>query len=83
METTVYNPQKGRLETIDVNLTKSNTTWFEDCVQDGQIYSITDIKGGLVICKLGYEYPFWIYDVTRADLGHHKQKAEELRSMYE
>ncbi len=34
METTVYNPQKGRLETIDVNITKSNTTWFEDCVQD-------------------------------------------------
>jgi len=83
MEMTVYNPQKGRLETIDMNLTKSNTTWFEDCAQDGEIYSITDIKGGLVICELGYTYPIWIYDVTRADLEHDKQRAKELQSRYE
>jgi len=83
MEMIVYNPQKGRLETIDVNITKSNTTWFDDCVQDDEIYSITDIKGGLVIHKLGYDYPIWIYDVTRADLGHDKQRAKELQRSYE
>ena len=30
MEQTVYNPQKGRLETIDINFTDENTTWFEE-----------------------------------------------------
>jgi len=30
MEMTVYNPQKGRLETIDAVLTEQNTTWFEN-----------------------------------------------------
>jgi len=83
METTVYNPQKGRLETIDVNITKSNTTWFEDCVQDYDVYSITDIKGGLVIRELGEAYPFWIYDITRSDIGHDKQRAKEIHRMYE
>jgi hypothetical protein len=29
MEMTVYNPQKGRLETIDTVLTEENTTWFD------------------------------------------------------
>lgn len=83
MEMTVYNPQKGRLETIDVNITKSNTTWFDDCVKDYDVYSITDIKGGLVICTLSHDYPIWIYDVTRADLGHDKQRTKELQSRYE
>jgi len=30
MRLTAYNPQKGRLETIDVEFTDMNTTWFED-----------------------------------------------------
>ncbi len=29
MELTVYNPQKGRLETLEVEFTDDNTTWFE------------------------------------------------------
>jgi len=28
MEITVYNPQKGRLETIEIEFTDENTTWF-------------------------------------------------------
>lgn len=28
MECTVYNPQKGRLETLEVEFTQENTTWF-------------------------------------------------------
>ena len=29
MEITIANPQKGRLETIDIEFTDDNTTWFE------------------------------------------------------
>jgi hypothetical protein len=29
MEITIQNPQKGRLETIDIEFTDKNTTWFE------------------------------------------------------
>jgi hypothetical protein len=83
MEMTVYNPQKGRLETINVDIIKSNTTWFEDSVQDYDIYSITDIKGGILISKLGEAYPFWIYDISRADIGHDKQRAKEIQRRYE
>ena len=30
MQKTVYNPQKGRLETITITFTDKNTTWFDD-----------------------------------------------------
>lgn len=48
MEMLVYNPQKGRLETIDVIITDENTTWFEEC-EDYDIARITDYGGGLLI----------------------------------
>jgi hypothetical protein len=83
MEITVYNPQKGRLETIDATITKDNTTWFEDCVQDYDIYSITDLKGGLLIRELGYSYPLFIYEISRADIGHNKRRTKEILRMYE
>ena len=83
MAMTVYNPQKGRLETIYASITEENTTWFDDCVQDGEIYTITDFEGGLLIQELGYTYPIWIYDISRADIGYSQQKAEEIYLMYE
>ena len=83
MGITVYNPQKGRLETIDAVITKNNTTWFEDCDEDYDIYSITDLKDGLLIRELGYTYPFFIYDISRADIEHDKQRAKEIHRMYE
>jgi hypothetical protein len=83
MEMTVYNPQKGRLETIDVAITKDNTTWFEARVDNDDIYSITDFKGGLLIQELGYSYPFWIYDISRAEIGYDQRKAKEIHQMYE
>jgi hypothetical protein len=49
METTVYNPQKGRLETIDVEITKENTTWFDDYETGDEIYTITDVNGDLLV----------------------------------
>ena len=78
MEMTVCNPQKGRLETIDVEITEKNTTWFDNCMDNEDIYMITDFKGGLIIKELGYTYPTWIYDVSRNGIGHDRKKAREL-----
>jgi len=86
MEMTVYNPQKGRLETIDAVLTDENTTWFENCVHDSDIYTITDFGGGLLIKECGDGYPTWIYDISRADVGYKqgeaKRKVKEIEALY-
>ena len=82
MEVTVYNPQKGRLETIDAEITEKNTTWFDNCMDIEDIYMITDFKGGLIIKEYGYTYPTWIYDVTRAEIGYEQKKAKEIRDQY-
>jgi hypothetical protein len=37
MELTVYTPQKGRLEMLDVEYTDENTTWFEITRNAGDI----------------------------------------------
>jgi len=78
MEVTVYNPQKGRLETVNLEFTTENTTWFERNTKTGAIASITDYKGGIVIRKLDYNCPVWVYDVTRADIGYSHKKAQAL-----
>jgi hypothetical protein len=38
---------------------------------------ITDWEGGLLI-KSGFNYPVWVYDVTRADIGYSQKRAKEL-----
>lgn len=83
MEITIYNPQKGRLETVDGSFTGDSTTWFDNCVNAFDIYSITDFEGGLLISEFGHSYPIWIYDTSRADIGHSRSKAFELRQRYE
>jgi len=82
METTVCNPQKGRLETIDVEFTKDNTTWFNNCRSPRDIYMITDFEGGLLIRESDYTYPVWIYEISRADIGHSQKKARQLLQMH-
>ena len=82
MEMTVCNPQKGRLETIDAEITEKNTTWFDNCMDNEDSYMITDFKGGLIIKEHGYTYPTWIYDVTRAEIGYNQKKAKEIRDQY-
>ena len=86
MEMTVYNPQKGRLETIDAVLTDENTTWFKNCASASDIYTITDFGGGLLIKGCGDGYPTWIYDISRADVGYKqgvaKRKAKEIEALY-
>jgi len=53
METTVYNPQKGTLETIEVEFTADNTTWFRSC-KANDIVMITDFHGDILISESGY-----------------------------
>lgn len=83
MEITAYNPQKDRLETIEVEFTNGNTTWFGNCRNAHDIYMITDYDGGLLIGEFNKTYPFWIYDISRADIGYDQKKAKQLRKMYE
>lgn len=75
----VYNPQKGRLETLDVELTPQNTTCFSS--GDGNVTMITDWNGGLLI-KSGLDYPTYVYDVSRADIDYSHKKAKELLQQY-
>lgn len=83
MEITVYNPQKGRLETVDMEVSAENTTWFDKNTKHGAIASVTDFNGGIVIRKRDYSYPVWVYDVTREEIGHNHKKAKELIKSYE
>jgi hypothetical protein len=75
MQTSVYNPQKARLETIDIEFTDKNTTWFDDCDSEDDIYTITDIDGSLLIRRFGYRYPVLIYDLSRAGIGNDRNQA--------
>ena len=77
MECTVYNPQKGRLETLDAEFTDDNTTRFYSR-RTSSVTMIADCKGGLLI-KSGYDYPMYIYEVSRADIGFSRNKAEQLK----
>jgi hypothetical protein len=83
MQILVYNPQKGRMETIDAEFTKDNTTWFSNYRSNQNIAKITDIDGGILISEFDYSYPFFIYDVSRADIDFNQRKARQLRRRYE
>ena len=78
MEKSVYNPQKGRIETVDVEFTNDNTTWFSNFRNARDISMITDLDGGLLISKFGYTYPLWIYGLSRADIGYDQKTARQL-----
>lgn len=80
MECTVYNPRKGRLETLEVDFTEENTTWFDGRGR-GSVTMITDWDGGLLV-KAGYDYPIYSHDVSRADIGYSRRKARELIRQY-
>ena len=82
MEVTVYNPQKGRLETIDTFFTDENTTWFDSPEEDQGIYMITDFEGDLLIREFGYAYPVRIYGICRADIGFDPIKAKQIKNRY-
>ena len=83
MQITIANPQKGRLETIDIEFTDENTTWFDDEENTSGVYRVTDFEGGLLISELDYSYPILIYDTSRKDIDYDKHKAYELKRRYE
>jgi hypothetical protein len=83
MELTVYNPQKGRLETLHVDLTAKNTTWFKNGGNDRAVATITDFDGGLLIKALDHTYPIWLYDISRLDIGYNQKKAKKIMRQHE
>lgn len=83
MQITVYNPQKGRLETIDAEFTKDNTTWFSNYRNIQDVSMITDIDGNILISKFDYSYPSMIYDVSRSDINFNQRKAKQLTHQFE
>ena len=82
MEVTIYNFSKQRLETIDLQISQENTTWFDDDAYDQDIEKITDFKGGLLISPRGYEYPLWIDGTSRDAIDYSSRKALELKAYY-
>lgn len=82
MEISVWNPLKGRLQTIDIEFTEENTTWFDDATNDQDIHMITDTESGLLISEIGYYYPVLIEGETRADIDHDMRKAWTIRDTY-
>ncbi len=82
MEQTVYNPQKVSLETINIDFTDENTTWFDECEDSHGIFSITDLQGGILIKEADYTYPLYVYDISRADIGYDHSRARALHSQY-
>ena len=80
MEETIYNPQKGRLETIQVEYTQENTTWFDNNERREDIYMITDFDGGMLIKECDYTYPVWIYDVSRSEINYDQIKAKKIKA---
>jgi hypothetical protein len=83
MELTVYNPQKSRMETLKVDLTAKNTTWFKSSGNDRTVATITDFDSGLLIKALDHTYPIWLYDISRADIDYNQKKAKELMRQHE
>lgn len=83
MQITVSNPQKNRLETIDAEFTKDNTTWFSNYRNNHDVSMITDIGGDILISEFDYSYPFMIYSVSRSDIDFDQRKAKHLRRRYE
>jgi hypothetical protein len=82
MEQTAYNPKKGRTETINIEFTDENTTWFDDCEDSHGIFSITDLQAGILIREADYIYALYVYDIARADIGHDHRRERALRRQY-
>jgi len=82
MQITIYNFSKQRLETIDLQISEENTTWFDDDSYDHDIHMITDFEGGLLISPRGYEYPLWIEESCRTAVDYSSLKALALKAFY-
>ena len=82
MKMTVCNIAKSRLETIDIDITVDNTTWFEDSSENKGIRMLTDFEGCLLVSEYNYDYPVLIYNITRKDIDCNIHKALELKQSH-
>ncbi len=82
MQIAIYNSLKQRLETIDLQISKENTTWFDESSEEHDIKMITDFDGGLLISPRGYDYPLWIDGSSRAAINYSSQKALAWKAFY-
>jgi hypothetical protein len=82
MNLTVYNPQKSRLETIEVEFKADNTTWFNGG-KAGDVLMITDYNDGLLIRKDDHDYPVFVYGLSRTAIGYSREKAKQILQEHE
>ncbi len=82
MGITIWNSAKSRLETMDIEFTNKNTTWFDDEDENPVVYMLTDVDDGLLISEHSYDYPVFIIDKARQDVNYNAQKALELKELY-
>jgi len=82
MGQTVYNPHKGRLETITIYFTDENTTWFDGHENIEEIYMVTDFEGGLIISGYNYDDPTLVYDISRSDINYDLKKVLDFQKTY-
>ena len=82
MEQTAFNHQNGRLETINIEFTDENTTWLDEHEKIEQVYMVTDFEKGLVIAGCNYDYPIFVYDISRSDINDDMKKALDLKKTY-
>ena len=82
MKMTICNIAKSRLETIDIDITVDNTTWFEDSSENKGIRMLTDFEGCLLVSEYNYDYPVLIYNITRKDIDCNIHKALELKQSH-
>ena len=82
MQITIFNFSKQRLETIDLQISEENTTWFDDDSDDHDIHMITDFDGALLISPRGYEYPLLIDGSSRTAIDYSSHKAMALKAFY-
>ena len=43
---------------------------------------VTDFEGGLVIADCNYDYPIFVYDISRSDINDNIKKALDLKKTY-
>jgi hypothetical protein len=83
MQVTIYSTLKWRLQTVELEFTDENTTWFDNRIDTEDIHKITDFDGGLLIQHNCFGcYPILIDGVTRADINYSHRKAKELLASY-
>jgi len=84
METAVYNAQKADSKRLMWNSPLTiRPGSFSQCSKADDIRMITDFEDGIPISEFNYARPIWIYDISRADIGYNRKKAEQLRRQYE